>query len=76
MGQHLKLISIFLKIWSAASPFIAAMYLVVWTFQFANEELFTQLDMSIGFLPLIFDLIHPVINLLLLSVVLALGLAC
>jgi len=60
MGQHLKLISILLRIWSAASPFIAAMYLIVWTFQFANEELFNQLDVSIGFLPMIFDLIHPV----------------
>ncbi|MBQ8634680.1 hypothetical protein IJ425_00820 [bacterium] len=59
MGNNLKPIVILTKIWAAASPFLAAIYLVSWGLQFGNEELFAEIDMKIGALPMIFELAFP-----------------
>lgn len=55
MGKNLDPIILFLKIWAALSPFLGAVYLVSWFLQIANEDLFIEIDLIIGWLPTIFD---------------------
>jgi hypothetical protein len=55
MGNNLKPIVIFTKFWAAASPFLAAVYLVSWSLQFGNEALFAEIDANIGAFPFMFS---------------------
>ncbi len=55
MGRNLDSVIVFSKIWAALSPFLGAIYLVAWAVQFANEELFLEIDLIIGALPSLFD---------------------
>lgn len=55
MGKSLEPIILLLKIWAALSPFLGAIYLVSWFIQLANEDLFVEIDMIVGWLPMIFD---------------------
>ena len=55
MGKSLDPIILLLKIWAAMSPFLGTFYIVSWAIQFADEDLFVQIDMVAGWLPMLFD---------------------
>lgn len=60
MGKRLKIVSSLVNLWACISPVLAAIYLIVWTVQFADMQKFWGIDMYIGFLPKIFNILFPV----------------
>lgn len=60
MGKKLKIISLLVNGWAYISPFLAAIYLLAWLVQFFDMEMFWEMDMNIGFLPRIFNILFPV----------------
>lgn len=60
MGKRLKIISLLVNCWAYISPFLAAVYLLFWLVQFFDMETFWEMDMYIGFLPRIFNMLFPV----------------